>query len=451
MFSYPTRVASRAWPLTAALALPLTIATPARAVPAFARQTGMQCAACHVGALGPQLTEFGRNFKIGGYTFGDSGNYAPISAMAIASYLHTSADIPDGAGMGFNDNDNVKLEEASVFFAGRITEGLGGFVQVTYDGMGHHIALDNTDIRAAREFTYDGHHFVAGLSLNNNPTLQDPWNSTPAWGFPFTAPALMPAPAAGVQLDEALGGQVFGLTAYTLIDDTVYIEGGAYHSLSKSWLDSLGEDVGDKIDGLAPYWRLGLQKTFGDTYASVGTFGFYAPLLPGFDGTNGSDKYTDWGFDATMQKPFGNDLLSVNATYIYENQNLGASFLAGDASRAKQNLSVVRLNASYYIDSTYGLTAGVFDTWGSSDALRFAPDPIDGSLSGSPNSRGFVLQADWTPFGKDDANYGTLANLRLGVQYTGYTEFNGGSSNYDGFGRDASDNNSLEVFAWVAF
>jgi hypothetical protein len=42
-------------------------------------------------------------------------------------------------------------------------------------------------------------------------------------------------------------------------------------------------------------------------------------------------------------------------------------------------------------------------------------------------------------------------NLRLGLQYTGFWRFNGGSSNYDGFGRSASDNNTVFILAWLAF
>jgi mono/diheme cytochrome c family protein len=43
-------------------------ATSAGAVPAFAAQTGAPCAACHVGGFGPQLTIYGRDFKLHGYT-----------------------------------------------------------------------------------------------------------------------------------------------------------------------------------------------------------------------------------------------------------------------------------------------------------------------------------------------------------------------------------------------
>jgi hypothetical protein len=55
-------------------------ARPSGAVPSFAAQTGQPCAACHVGAFGPQLTPLGRSFKIGGYTqTGGQGPLAPSS------------------------------------------------------------------------------------------------------------------------------------------------------------------------------------------------------------------------------------------------------------------------------------------------------------------------------------------------------------------------------------
>ena len=50
----------------------LAAAPSAHAVPSFARQTGADCAACHVGAYGPQLTPYGIKFKLGGYTETDA-------------------------------------------------------------------------------------------------------------------------------------------------------------------------------------------------------------------------------------------------------------------------------------------------------------------------------------------------------------------------------------------
>ena len=42
-------------------------APAAHPLPSFARQTGSDCAACHVGGYGPQLTPYGIKFKLGGY------------------------------------------------------------------------------------------------------------------------------------------------------------------------------------------------------------------------------------------------------------------------------------------------------------------------------------------------------------------------------------------------
>lgn len=51
--------------LSALVALLLSaMGVPALAVPSFARQTGAQCAACHVSF--PELTPFGRSFKLSG-------------------------------------------------------------------------------------------------------------------------------------------------------------------------------------------------------------------------------------------------------------------------------------------------------------------------------------------------------------------------------------------------
>jgi hypothetical protein len=42
-------------------------------------------------------------------------------------------------------------------------------------------------------------------------------------------------------------------------------------------------------------------------------------------------------------------------------------------------------------------------------------------------------------------------NTKLTAQFTQYSKFNGASNNYDGFGRSASDNDSVYLLAWFAF
>ena len=88
------------------------------------------------------------------------------------------------------------------------------------------------------------------------------------------------------------------------------------------------------------------------------------------------------------------------------------------------------LSASYHFDQTYGLTTGLFNVNGSTDLAT--------------DTRGYILQADWTPFGKSGSWGEPWANARLGAQYTWLTKLNGDTTN-------ASDGNTLYLFLWTAF
>src|ERR1700746_2645392 len=69
-------------PLLVGVAVCVLDVRPGHALPSYARQTGQQCAACHNGF--PELTPYGRLFKLNGYTFtGGTSNLPPIAVMAI--------------------------------------------------------------------------------------------------------------------------------------------------------------------------------------------------------------------------------------------------------------------------------------------------------------------------------------------------------------------------------
>lgn len=95
---------------------------------------------------------------------------------------------------------------------------------------------------------------------------------------------------------------------------------------------------------------------------------------------------------------------------------------------------------------------GYFNNFGSKeDTTAFTSNPLDGSRTGLTDTSGYILQADWSPFGKENPWGAPLANVRLGAQYTMYSRYNGSSTNYDGNGRDASDNDTLMLMIWTAF
>ncbi len=231
----------------ARLAVALLVALPmlcagyariARALPSYARQTGQACAACHNGF--PELTPYGRLFKLNGYTFsGGTSDWPPIAAMAIPTFTHTSTGQPGGAAPNFGPNDNFAFT-GSLFYGGKITDNLGAFIQGTYDEVPRSFHWDNTDIRYANTTSLAGTELLYGLSLNNNPTVQDVWNSTPAWGYPYAGSELAPGPGAHTLIEGGLAQQVVGLNPYIYWNRLIYADIGAYRTFGPWGLSAVG-------------------------------------------------------------------------------------------------------------------------------------------------------------------------------------------------------------------
>ena len=431
----------------------MTASPPARAVPAFAQQTGQPCKACHVGGFGPELTPFGREFKLGGYTL-RAHRSVPLSLMAIGSWTHTAKD-QEPPPEHLNANNNLALDQVSVFAAGGIGDHFGGFAQlVTYDGVAHHWSWDNLDLRAVTKAKLFGGDSILGVSLNNNPTVQDPWATLPAWGFPFTDTAVSPTPDAAPLMDGALAQEVLGLTAYSWIGHHVYLEAGGYSTPARGTLNRLGADPDQpgKIHGLAPYGRAAYQTTLGGGTFEVGASALKAALFPGRDQSSGfTDRYTDWGLDTSWQKPLkGGNGISFNLRYEHETANLRASCalaLIGDGSDmecGRYNLNEWRLAARYTLHDKIGFTFSPFSVTGSNNGNVFTDN-------GRPDSNGLMGQVDYTLWPAGNSPLGPLVNARIGAQYTLYGKFNGRRHNFDGAGANATDNNALRLFAWLAF
>jgi hypothetical protein len=429
----------------------LVCAMPSHALPSYAQQTGLPCAQCHAIAFGPALTAYGRQFKLNAYALGEHHDAVPLALMTIVGYTKTSSDLPE-APEHYNTNNNFAMNELTGFFAGHIGEHAGGFVEVSYSGTERNTAWGAFDVRYARSFEVAGHGVVGGITVNNNPTVSDLWNSTSVWSFPYLGSELAPTPGAAPIIYDGISETVLGPTFYAMVDDHFYLEVGGYRSLSDSMLGNVGLTADDNshLDSFAPYWRAALQFTNGPHYFSVGMLGLNVKQKP--DQTMPeTDKYDDLGVDATYQHTAEDaSNLQANFAYVHESRHLNASVAAGDAAYVSGNLDSVRADVTWTLRQTWVAGLGYFDVTGSSDPLLYAPGEVDGSNAGKPDSNGYLLQLEYVPFGKLDSPYRPWMNLRVGLQYIGYSKFNGASSNYDGFGRSASDNNTLFLFAWAA-
>jgi hypothetical protein len=276
----------------------LAFAQTAEALPRVLRSDRSPCGTCHTDF--PALTPFGRRFKLLGYTVGggqfrttpfptfptandsrsqddkmrayakavDSGRsdddkeyVPPISMMAIAGFTNTQASLPLPTDP-FKPNDNAVISPVSGFWGGAITNNIGLLAQVTYsapgpggfaDPFGHTWSWDNTDLRFAKSTTIGPFDFIYGITANNNPTVQDVWNTTPAWGFPYAASTIAPTPAASTMIEGAFAAHVGGLGAYVFIDKLHSEKAGIARSVSACRTRWSGSHAPGLFDGTA--WR----------------------------------------------------------------------------------------------------------------------------------------------------------------------------------------------------
>lgn len=475
--------------LVAAAALMSMAAPDASALPLFARQTGQNCVACHAGGQFPELTPYGRIFKLTGYTIGQ--RTIPLSAMAVvtnSSVANTSKS--DDPSSDFQLNDRTIFATASLFLGGKVTDNVGAFAQITYDnyasqdasGAFHgHTNADNIDLRWADRFIAPSRDLIVGVSVNNNPSVSDPWNTAAAW-MQYVP---VPSPTSSSFIDGnapypnfAAGGNIAGVSAYAFWNRTIYAELGAYGS-SRGPLSfmhaGLHPDELTKLRGLNPYWRLAWNHEWGPHSLMVGTSGMTARIYD--DPLDTSDPGTihhhrDLMIDSQYQYLL--DPHSITAQFVYQHsRHRFPDFLANQpvpfvdafgnplpSTNAVDRTNLVRAKLTYVYRAKYGGSLGFFNLTGTTnsanltsgltpDTLEITTDPtvaapstrVFGNATGNPATRGGTLEAFWTP----------IQYVRLGVQYTFYTRFNGASTNYDGFGRNARDNNSLFVYLWAAY
>jgi hypothetical protein len=400
------------------LSLALYLATtPAQAVPSFARQTNLPCQSCHT--VFPELTPFGRSFKMHGYTMTNVtqveaentglkiDQLPPISAMLQVSATNARIETP---------STNVDLpDQLSLFYAGEISPKMGSFIQITMEGSSGTFAMDNTDIRYADQagaVTY-------GATLNNNPTVQDVWNSTQAWGYPFTHGAEVTTPAI-----NSLGGVVAGLGGYAdwgngiYTELTLYRDTGTFDAEDSGLASSAITDA--RVNGLAPYWRLAWENTFdsGDTLM-LGTYGMKTTLYeldsttptPSVSGPH--DQYTDVAVDAQYEHTMENsdDSISIHATYTNEDQTLDYSSPGDDPT-----LKSTRLDGTYHWDHMVAATLAYISNTG---------------FNGAYDDTAWTAQLSYLPW----------QNTKFTLQYVDYTKLAGSTD-------AVSDNNTALLQGW---
>ena len=467
------------------LALGIMCAPPAQALPLFARQTGMACLACHT--VYPELTHFGRMFKMNGYQLDngkdiqvtDDNGKQLVALPAIPNLalfimvgdVQLNRALPDSQIPGAQSLKNGGIElpqQLSLLYGGKIAPHFGAFAQVTYDFSVDTFNIDNTDFRFANTIVLpDKKPFTYGVSFNNNPTIEDPWNTTPAFGFPYVPPEVNVPSVVGPIINAGTAYQVAGPVAYMLWNEQFYAAVGAYRHAQNGG-NSIGNPItgeGGPVDsatsnviaGWNPYWRLAYEYDLDRYTFEVGTYGAKFKIYPGggnaLAGTTNS--FTDVAEDFQVQFIGEKHQATLKGTYVRETQSLGATGPAGlGTTNASNWLSYLSTDFTYWYQRRYGFTTGYISTKGSTDTLAYdnpyvvpatsttpaTPVGVINSANGDPTTNAWVTELMYAPW----------LNVKVVLQYTHYLKFNGASTNYDGYGRNASDNDTTYLLVWFA-
>lgn len=424
----------------------------AEAIPSFARQTGLSCAACHT--VFPELTSFGRQFKLNGYTMTNiktiKSKYktkskkevtnlrllsiSNLSFMLKSGFTHIAKTLP-----GTQNNDVEFPQATSLYYGGQITPHMGAFIQFTMDNDAGTFGLDMVDIRYANKTNIGKSPFLYGFTLDNGPMMEDVWNTASPWSYPYSGSGAVPNPSAGTMVEGGMMGTL-GAGAYSLVNNLLYVGFSLYRTAPLGAALPPDNTSMMTIKGVSPYWRIALQKQWSKNYLEVGTFGLTTDMYPvGVSGA--TDNYTDVGFGLQYERYFNQGQFTLHGSYVIENQNLNATYATSGSEFQKDKINSFKTDASIYLRRGYKFTLGYFDYTGTTDKGIFAPGAVSGSRTGSPDSDGLMAQVDYLPW----------KNTKFSLIYTAYGKFNGAINNYDGFNRNASDNNSVYLQFWFLF
>ena len=285
--------------------------------------------------------------------------------------------------------------------------------------------------------------------LHNNPTVQDVWNSAPAWSAPYmaTTQGAYGGLPYGTLLEGGLSQKVAGVGAYAYLDKTYYAELSTYQAAKGGFAflayptqsgDSNNAFGGSYLEGSNLYWRLALTREWDAHNIMIGAFGFDAKTLPDNanavpDASLGNLHYQDLGLDAQYQYLLSPHAFTAQLRMIKEHiddKQLTPTY-AGPA-----NLNTLLAKASYVYRQTYGASITYRSVTGTPDTGAY-----------TYNSTNVPDSELWTP----ELFYLVNQNMRIGLQFNLFTKYLGATSNYDGAGRNASDNNSSYVYLWAAF
>ena len=379
----------------------------AQAVPAFARQTGQNCVACHAGGQFPELTPYGRMFKLTGYTIGE--RTLPLSVMGVLTANKVKVNDPaQGTTRTDRRSSTPPACSSPERFPTTSADSRRSPITTTTSqdpdtgAWAGHSGSDNLDIRYADHLIDANRDLVYGFTLHNNPGVQDVFNSAPAWGYGVVPGSTGAGDGLTPMLDGGLAQQVAGIGAYAYWNKTVYAELTGYRT-GDGVFSFMTQGNGGQINikGTNPYVRLALTKEWGPHNVMVG--------LTHLNVHQYTDQTDPLRTDRPLPRHRHRRPVPVSARSLHGHRD-------GHPHPRKHRLryggmdpdtvNSLRAKTSFTYQAKYGATLSYFDLTNSSGTQQ--------------SERGWTPEVFWTP----------VQYVRLGMQYTMFNKDEGVIDHY---------------------
>jgi hypothetical protein len=291
-----------------------------------------------------------------------------------------------------------------------------------------HSAADGIDIRYADQRIDADTHLIYGVSLNNRPSIVDPWNTSWAWMQYVPSATNLganqtidggangpPYPGNGMGADN-----LAGVNGYVFLNRSFYAELGLYRTANRAlrWMNAGNPQINSTLRGVNPYWRLAYSKEWGAQNLMVGVSGMtahqYDPSDLGMNLADANYYQTSKvkGLDAQYQY-----LLDPHTLTLQLAQQRQDYIAATNYSSPGTNSSMARAKASYVYQARYGISLAYFNQ----------PGDVSTALRGS------TFEVFYMP----------LQYVRLGLQFTDYSKFAGLTT--------PANANSMRFYVWTAY
>ena len=290
----------------------------AEALPMFTAQTGMDCTGCHTQIM-PRLNKFGRKFAASGMTMSQQVEKMDINPSVLIKTKYAKTwDKPDGKGdikVGdTNDGDFSLTRMATIYVGGRVTENIGGTLNLGYR------KEEGTSISGRVTYANAVEDGYLGATVYSNNS-QGPFSGMEFYNTGLYKPLRTFDNKVYSNAAQSTKAYTKGATGLQVYFDRDNLLNGGDHFFITAGIYTPTQDNAyiDMNDNILPFARIAYEHPIGDYNFMLGAF-----IISGGDTVSDTEilsmKRETYGFDVQIEGDIANREASLTLTNILKNK-----------------------------------------------------------------------------------------------------------------------------------